>query len=128
VTDNCGAGGAEVTVTHAPPVAAAVPLVALGVTMALILETEVKLALVLILFADPGQEPTVGEALVVTGTVTVQVVGAVVPPAAIWKLAKLIVLVAGVKVEVPAVQLAPVTTAPPLGVKPAGKTSVKLKV
>jgi hypothetical protein len=124
LTVNVGAG---VTVTHAPPVAAAVPLVALAVTMALILVTDVKLALVLILFAELGQAPAVGEVLVVTGTVIVHVVGAVLPPAAIWKLAKLIVLVAGVSVGVPAVQLAPVTTAPPVGAKPAGNTSVKLK-
>ena len=103
--------------TQAPvvdePLVAELPIVAVKLVKA-----EMLLA-ALVLFTC-GQTPTVGVALVTTGTMMVQLVGVAVPAATV-RLVTVMVLVA--KVTVPPVQ---VPEAVPEVVRPAGKVSVKL--
>ena len=116
-------GTAGVTVTHAPALGTT-PLVALGVTAAVMLVVVLILLLVLA-FGASVHAPTVGAAAVVTSTKSVQVCAGLV----IWLLVNVIVLVPATAVRDPP----PKVQVPPklFGVaitRPAGNVSVKLNV
>ena len=113
-------GTAAITDTQAPALGVT-PEVALGVIAAVMLVVVLMLLLVLA-FGASVQAPTVGVALVVIGTMMVQVAVAL----SVIQLLRTIFVAPAPAAVVPGVQV-PLTAAP-LATKPAGRVSVKVKV
>lgn len=113
-------GTAALTVTQAPVVL--VPPPAALLAMAAVMLAVADIAVLPFVLVACGQTPTVGVALLVTGTIMVHVVAGLM----IWRLVTVMTLLPVVAVTVPIEQV-PVT-APPDATIPAGKVSVKLNV